>query len=243
MYIVHVPPSPGVLLPSSLTFLHVYPPLCLPLTSSLSFPTLFFFFLHLLFSFLFPLSPSSPFSLLLSISLSLLPFPFSLPSLILQLLFFPLISTHLSSLPFLLFSVSHSSLSSPSLLPTSLLFSLPQEYGITEIEKLDIATKICSPLLRKIQSDLQHTIVNGEADIIYRLNPRLSKGVVTPNRHVRTRLYFTSESHVHSMLNILRYGNLVDVRACTIQASFPGHSSQFTIGLGMRLVPLDIVSW
>lgn len=35
-----------------------------------------------------------------------------------------------------------------------------------------------------------------------------SRGVLSPERHVRTRLYFTSESHVHSLLSILRYGAL-----------------------------------
>ncbi|KAI7741396.1 hypothetical protein M8C21_000856 [Ambrosia artemisiifolia] len=32
--------------------------------------------------------------------------------------------------------------------------------------------------------------------------------VKTPERHVRTRLYFTSESHIHSLMNVLRYSNL-----------------------------------
>lgn len=34
---------------------------------------------------------------------------------------------------------------------------------------------------------------------------------MSPERHVRTRLYFTSESHVHSLLSTLRYGALCDV--------------------------------
>lgn len=34
---------------------------------------------------------------------------------------------------------------------------------------------------------------------------------MSPDRHVRTRLYFTSESHVHSLLNVFRYGGLLDV--------------------------------
>ncbi|XP_075510688.1 inositol hexakisphosphate and diphosphoinositol-pentakisphosphate kinase VIP2-like isoform X1 [Primulina tabacum] len=41
----------------------------------------------------------------------------------------------------------------------------------------------------------------------YRLDPKYAN-VRTPERHVRTRLYFTSESHIHSVMNVLRYCNL-----------------------------------
>ncbi|KAL5976672.1 Inositol hexakisphosphate and diphosphoinositol-pentakisphosphate kinase vip2 [Asimina triloba] len=41
----------------------------------------------------------------------------------------------------------------------------------------------------------------------YRLDPKYAN-VNTPERHVRTRLYFTSESHIHSLMNVLRYCNL-----------------------------------
>ncbi|XP_078429870.1 inositol hexakisphosphate and diphosphoinositol-pentakisphosphate kinase VIP2-like isoform X2 [Wolffia australiana] len=41
----------------------------------------------------------------------------------------------------------------------------------------------------------------------YRLDPKYAN-VRTPDRHVRTRLYFTSESHIHSVMNVLRYCNL-----------------------------------
>jgi len=40
---------------------------------------------------------------------------------------------------------------------------------------------------------------------------RYSEGVSSPHRHVKTRLYFTSESHIHSLLTVLRYGGLCNV--------------------------------
>lgn len=91
---------------------------------------------------------------------------------------------------------------------------IPQEYGMTSSEKLTIGQAICNPLWRKIRADLQHNI---EEDMpltdesVNRLDPRYSHGVSSPGRHVRTRLYFTSESHLHSLLTVLRYGGLVKV--------------------------------
>ncbi|XP_075397454.1 inositol hexakisphosphate and diphosphoinositol-pentakisphosphate kinase 2 isoform X8 [Tenrec ecaudatus] len=82
---------------------------------------------------------------------------------------------------------------------------IPQEYGITKGEKLEIAKGYCTPLVRKIRSDLQRT---QDDDTVNKLHPVYSRGVLSPERHVRTRLYFTSESHVHSLLSILRYGAL-----------------------------------
>ncbi|XP_016135259.1 inositol hexakisphosphate and diphosphoinositol-pentakisphosphate kinase 1-like [Sinocyclocheilus grahami] len=84
---------------------------------------------------------------------------------------------------------------------------IPQEYGITKAEKLDIASAYCLPLVKKIQLDLQRT---HEDEAVNKLHPLYSRGVMSPGRHVRTRLYFTSESHVHSLLNIFRYGGLLD---------------------------------
>ncbi|XP_032416591.1 inositol hexakisphosphate and diphosphoinositol-pentakisphosphate kinase 2 isoform X30 [Xiphophorus hellerii] len=84
---------------------------------------------------------------------------------------------------------------------------IPQEYGINRDEKLDIAYAYCLPLVRKIQLDLQRT--HGD-EFVNKLHPLYSRGVLSPGRHVRTRLYFTSESHVHSLLSIFRYGSLLD---------------------------------
>uniref|UniRef100_A0AAY4BP96 Inositol hexakisphosphate and diphosphoinositol-pentakisphosphate kinase n=1 Tax=Denticeps clupeoides TaxID=299321 RepID=A0AAY4BP96_9TELE len=84
---------------------------------------------------------------------------------------------------------------------------IPQEYGINREEKLDIAYAYCLPLVKKIQLDLQRT---HEDEAVNKLHPLYSRGVMSPGRHVRTRLYFTSESHVHSLLSIFRYGGLLN---------------------------------
>ncbi|XP_077993312.1 inositol hexakisphosphate and diphosphoinositol-pentakisphosphate kinase 2-like [Glandiceps talaboti] len=82
---------------------------------------------------------------------------------------------------------------------------IPQEYGISSQEKLEIGVGICQPLLRKIRSDLQRNL---EDETVHRLNPKYTNNVLSPGRHVRTRLYFTSESLIHSLLNCLRLGGL-----------------------------------
>ncbi|NXE57076.1 VIP1 kinase, partial [Casuarius casuarius] len=84
---------------------------------------------------------------------------------------------------------------------------IPQEYGINKEEKLEIGIGFCLPLIKKIQLDLQRT---HEDESVNKLHPLYSRGVLSPGRHVRTRLYFTSESHVHSLLSIFRYGGLLD---------------------------------
>ncbi|XP_023613345.1 inositol hexakisphosphate and diphosphoinositol-pentakisphosphate kinase 1 isoform X18 [Myotis lucifugus] len=64
---------------------------------------------------------------------------------------------------------------------------IPQEYGISREEKLEIAVGFCLPLLRKILLDLQRT---HEDESVNKLHPL--------------------ESHVHSLLNVFRYGGLLD---------------------------------
>ncbi|XP_050294497.1 inositol hexakisphosphate and diphosphoinositol-pentakisphosphate kinase isoform X2 [Anthonomus grandis grandis] len=88
---------------------------------------------------------------------------------------------------------------------------IPQEYGLTAQEKLTISQGICTPLLKKIKADLQRNIEEPGEETVNRLNPRYSHGVSSPGRHVRTRLYFTSESHIHSLITVLRHGGLLDM--------------------------------
>lgn len=49
----------------------------------------------------------------------------------------------------------------------------------------------------------------GCAAQVHRLDPRWTPDVRSPYRHVRSRLYFTSESHIHSLMNTLRYSHLL----------------------------------
>lgn len=56
---------------------------------------------------------------------------------------------------------------------------------------------------------------------------RYSRGVLSPGRHVRTRLYFTSESHVHSLLSVFRYGGLLDVRILLLPSAYEHLSPAF----------------
>uniref|UniRef100_A0A0R3RT95 Inositol hexakisphosphate and diphosphoinositol-pentakisphosphate kinase n=1 Tax=Elaeophora elaphi TaxID=1147741 RepID=A0A0R3RT95_9BILA len=89
---------------------------------------------------------------------------------------------------------------------------VPQEYGISENSKVIIGQHVCTPLLKKIRSDLYHCVENpNEDDTQTRLDPRASQGIATPLRHVRTRLYFTSESHIHTIMNLIKYGGLCKV--------------------------------
>ncbi|KAL0268246.1 UNVERIFIED_CONTAM: hypothetical protein PYX00_010269 [Menopon gallinae] len=89
---------------------------------------------------------------------------------------------------------------------------IPQEYGLSVQEKLAIGQGICTPLLKKIRADLQRNIEECGEESVNRLNPHYSHGVSSPGRHVRTRLYFTSESHVHSLLTVFRFGELLDTK-------------------------------
>ncbi|CAN1162845.1 Inositol hexakisphosphate and diphosphoinositol-pentakisphosphate kinase VIP2, partial [Linum perenne] len=90
--------------------------------------------------------------------------------------------------------------------------SQDQESNSTQTEKVNSDYQ---PKLHSRSEDTRRTSTASEIsidqddddDTQYRLDPKYAN-VKTPERHVRTRLYFTSESHIHSLMNVLRYCNL-----------------------------------
>ena len=88
---------------------------------------------------------------------------------------------------------------------------VPQEYGITIEEKRDIGSKMCHTLLEKINVDLEIARTDNQVDMRYLINMDYSADlpINSMGRRVRSRLYFTSESHLHSMLNVLRFPSIV----------------------------------
>jgi len=104
---------------------------------------------------------------------------------------------------------------------------VPNEYGITNEDRWDIGSRICSELLGKLCRDFsymrQMSISDNQIEeeeeededddeaahstrITHRLAAEFAEDIKTPERHVRTRIYFTSESHIHALINVLRYG-------------------------------------
>ncbi|KAK3162111.1 hypothetical protein QOZ80_1BG0085640 [Eleusine coracana subsp. coracana] len=62
--------------------------------------------------------------------------------------------------------------------------------------------------VERLSSNKNSIILNDtHQETKYCLDPKYAN-VIEPERRVRTRLYFTSESHIHSLMNVLRYCNL-----------------------------------
>ena len=94
-------------------------------------------------------------------------------------------------------------------------FVMPFEYGITRDEKLNIGLNIIKPLLKKMSADLIDINSN-----FYSNEDSLEKDknwsgldetnvdeneINTPERHVKSRFYFTCASHMYALLNVIGY--------------------------------------
>ena len=81
-------------------------------------------------------------------------------------------------------------------------FLMPLEYGINIEEKFNIGINLIKPLLTKIKNDLLcknncQKINNKDADILQEN---------TNDKNVKTRFYFTSQSHLYALFNSIVYG-------------------------------------
>ena len=90
-------------------------------------------------------------------------------------------------------------------------FVMPFEYGITRDEKINIGLKIIKPLLNKIWSDLID--LNSSSYLKEDKNwsgldaTKMNENEIkTPERHVKSRFYFTCASHMYALINIIGYG-------------------------------------
>lgn len=92
---------------------------------------------------------------------------------------------------------------------------VPQEYGTTIAEKRSVGVKICHGLLEKIKYDLNIARKDNEVDMRYLINLAYQSdlNINSLGRRVRTRLYFTSESHLHTVLSVLRFCSSEDQRS------------------------------
>ena len=95
---------------------------------------------------------------------------------------------------------------------------VPQEYGTTIAEKISIGNKMCRALLEKIKYDLIIARTDNQVDMRYMINMDYSADlpINTMGWRIRRRLYFTSESHLHTLINVLRFSSNKNEKDCPL---------------------------
>ena len=84
---------------------------------------------------------------------------------------------------------------------------MPSEYGINIEEKYNIGIKLIKPLLKKIKNDLLwiKSDLNYKGEDILQEN-KFTNDINKNDKLVKTRLYFTSQSHLYTLFNTIIYG-------------------------------------
>ena len=97
-------------------------------------------------------------------------------------------------------------------------YVVPQEYGAEPEDKVRVGVIIGGEMVTKLNRDLIAGMDTGDhhLEARHQLDHSIATDVNSTRRHVRTRLYFTSESHMHSLFNILRWGSTSEDNVPTI---------------------------
>ncbi|CAM9145519.1 unnamed protein product [Discosporangium mesarthrocarpum] len=85
---------------------------------------------------------------------------------------------------------------------------VPLEYGMSKRDKVSIGARTCRQLLTKLRNHFLEACSDIETcDIHHKVNLAHAPALSRPccGTMVRTRLYFTSESHLHTLINVLRH--------------------------------------
>ena len=103
-------------------------------------------------------------------------------------------------------------------------FVMPLEYGITVDEKVKIGLKVIGRLLNKIHNDLLWWFNTNNTNNFYSTSNnvnefeyenesysgldrgKLNNDIKSAWRHIKTRYYFTSSSHLYSLINTIIFG-------------------------------------